>query len=85
MNISANKIHNLRQAKNGTPWYVDGIFQIAPAFISTENPSENIYSNNAIYDLTSSGESSYYNVIGIHNALDGEINTTTTLFIFVDN
>lgn len=68
MNISGNKIHQLRQAAAGASYWVDGIYQAAPAFNTFENPSGNLYANNVIYDLTSNGESSYYNVIGIHNA-----------------
>lgn len=68
MLISANRIHNLRQALYQASWYVDGIYQITPAFNTAVNPSENTYANNVIYDLTSNGETSYYNVVGIHNA-----------------
>ena len=69
MTISANMIHNIKQLHDGVPWFADGIYQIAPAFNNQGNPSENIYSNNVIYDLTSNGEGSYYNVIGLHNAM----------------
>ncbi|MBK7031158.1 MAG: hypothetical protein IPH45_19015 [Bacteroidales bacterium] len=67
MSVSANRIHNLRQARNGVPWYVDGIIQNTPAFNTAMNPSGNIYSNNVIYDLTSNGTCNLYNVVGIHN------------------
>ncbi len=67
MNISANKIHNVRQTLNGASYWVDGIYQSAPAFNASDNPSGNIYVNNVLYDLTSGGENTYYNVVGIHN------------------
>lgn len=68
MTISANRIHDIRQSLTGASFYVDGIYQIAPAFNTTGNPSANTYVNNLVYDLSSLGESSYYNVVGIHNA-----------------
>jgi hypothetical protein len=68
MNISANRIHNLRLALYQASYWVDGIYQITPAFNTSGNPSGNIYSNNVLYDLTSNGENTYYNVVGIHNA-----------------
>jgi trimeric autotransporter adhesin len=67
MTLSANKIHNVRLTANATSYWVDGIYQNAPLFNTSGNPSANTYVNNVIYDLTSNGASSYYNVVGIHN------------------
>lgn len=65
--ISGNEIHNLSKTLVGDGFPVDGIFQRSTAFNTTENPSNNLYYNNLIYNLFSNGTSSISNVVGIHN------------------
>ena len=67
MDISRNEIHNLSKTVSGSCWPVDGILQRATAFSTDFNPSNNMYANNVVYDLTNVDYCDEYTVVGIHN------------------